>query len=80
LHAGKEAERHGLEHRNTRSGLDLRGDQNQVADEHDDEHHAGALSKNLGALDVEHFRAVSYQLSAISVAGAASRIWLTADS
>ena len=45
-----------------------------MADENEDEQDARALSENLGVLDVEHVRAISYQLSAISAAGAPSRI------
>ena len=63
LHAGKEPERHRLEHRNARPRLHLCGNQHQMADENEDEQDARALSENLGVLDVEH--EVSFQLPAM---------------
>ena len=64
LDARKDAERHRLEHRHAGTRLDLRGDENEMPDQHQHEQHTGALAERLSPLKFQHV--ASYQLPATS--------------
>ena len=64
LDARKNAERHRLEHRHAGTRLDLRGDENEMPDQHQHEQHTGALAERLSPLKFQHV--ASYQLPATS--------------